>query len=139
MTSVQKFTVPKLNNPFKSSSTSHYCLPSIKTTQISTKLQNLPSKRKRTSSPQSISKKCKTNSKPCWRLLLSFFDEDLRISLNFRCFYEESVFPVTIGETLLVTNCEDDDCRTEDNEIRLCSDYIVFQLELAILKAEINA
>lgn len=139
MTSVQKITVPKMNEVFKSSSTNCYCLPSIRTTQVRNKMQCLPTKRKRTSSPQSISKKCRNRDKPSWRLLLSFFDEDLRISMNFRCFYEESVFPATIGETLLVANCEDDDCRTEDNEIRLCSDYIVFQLELAILKAEINA
>ena len=136
-TSVQKFTVTKFRNPFKSNSTSHYSIPSTKTAQIPNKAQS--SKRSRAPSPHSIRKKSKTLTKPSWRLLLSFYDEDLRVSLNFRCFSEETLIPPTISETLLVANSEDDDCRTEENEIRLCSEYIAFQLELAILKAEINA
>lgn len=140
-TSVQKFTVPKFRNPFKSNSTSNYSNPSTKTAQLPSNVQksSQPYKRKRAASPHSISKKSKTFTKPSWRLLLSFYDEDLKVSLNFRCFSEETLIPPTISETLLVANSEDDDCRTEENEIRLCSDYVAFQLELAILKAEINA
>ena len=145
MASVKKFIQPKLTFPIKSSSTSksfpiastrHHSRQASRDTQD---LFNYERKRPRDLSPIYQTKKCKQKELPTWQLTITLTDEDFPVSFNFRCFNEETIFPRTVSESIKSERHTDDDCQTSDDDISKCCDYISFQLEQAILRAEINA
>lgn len=152
MTSVQHYTIQKIRRTFNSSSTSTQSLYSLKTKPtLSTplkpqalsinpgkKLSYSSKKRERPLSPEKSSKKSKLCEKAEWKLMISLFDEDTHSSVQFRCFYEDLIIPAVLDESKIVSCVNDDDCKTQDSEIELCSEYLAFQLERSIVEAPCN-
>ncbi len=143
MVSVKRYFQPKLNFPIQSVSTSKNSdkssSNSIYHSYDTSEIFKSDRKRRRETSPMYLSKKSKQINIPRYQIMVSLLDEDLPISLTFRCFHEDSIFPSSIWPCLVQSRDQDDDCQTLEQDISLCSDYISFQLEQAILKAEINA
>lgn len=145
MASVKKFIQSKLTFPIKSSSTSKSLLTastrhhSRQTSRDTADLFNYERKRPRDLSPIYQTKKCKQKELPTWQLTITLNDEDLPVSFNFRCFNEETVYPRAVSDLIKSERNSDDDCQTSEDDICKSCDYISFQLEQAILRAEINA
>ena len=71
--------------------------------------------------------------------MICLFDEDLSLSMNFRCFTEHEVIPADIRTVPVIPNQNDDDCKTQEKEIEISSQYLAFQLENSIIKEPCNA
>jgi hypothetical protein len=147
MTSKIFRTNQQLSRPIKSSSVSSGALLSGKTVNLSsfpTKKFTNPAikkgisettakKRRRQENNWVNSKKTKLEKKIDWKLTVALYDEEMGISVNFRCFYEDFCIPEAVNSEELPNVAKDDDCKTEEKEVEVCSEYLAFQLERSIL------
>lgn len=98
------------------------------------KLEFNSKKRQRPLSPMKNSKRSKMNGKTIWNFMICLYDEDFKLSVNFRCFAENEIIPTEVQAVSVVSNPNDDDCKTQEKEVNVCSEYLAFQLEQSIIK-----
>ena len=131
MSSVQNYTIYRARRANTCASVSNNNLMATRVPTISNtpakqskilpqkKLEFNSKKRQRPPSPVKSSKKSKLCGKAGWSLMICLYDEDCNFSVNFRCFSENDVVPTEISELSLVPNQSDDDCKTQDKEIKV--------------------
>ncbi|OMJ73403.1 hypothetical protein SteCoe_27912 [Stentor coeruleus] len=96
-----------------------------------------PKKRTRNELWTSENKKSKMNFGPLTKLVTELYDPDTGMTTAFRCFREKEIIKEQIISESIIKNEFDDDCQTDDTQIKACVKFMSKALEEALLNHKI--